>query len=121
VPTRRNEVKVGCYKALRLSKFLLKNTTGKADKSAWVYDNYIFYYVYFLINQNNNHYIGCTNNLKDRLKRHNNREVQATKCKGPWKLKSYFIFNNQHTAFEFEQYLKTGLGRNFMKNHNIWK
>ena len=85
-----------------------------------MYDYYVFYYVYFLINSENKHYIGCTNNLKDRIKRHNNKKVEATKYNGPWKIKSCFIFDNQHIAFEFEQYLKTGSGRNFMRNHKIW-
>jgi len=80
----------------------------------------MFYYVYFLINNQNKHYIGCTNNIKDRIKRHNRGEVKATKYYVPWKLKSCFIFDNRHTAFKFEQYLKTGSGRNFMRNHNIW-
>lgn len=80
----------------------------------------MFYYVYFLINKTGKHYIDCTNNLKDRLKRHNNNEITATKYSGPWKLKSCFMFDNKHTAFEFEQYLKTGSGRNFTKKHKIW-
>jgi len=120
--TRHNEVKVGRFETNKCFRSLLSgNTTGKADKSAKYYDDFVFYYVYYLINKNGKHYVGCTNNLKDRLKRHNNKEIEATKFGTPWKLKSCFIFDNQHTAFEFERYLKTGAGRNFMRNHKIWE
>ena len=80
----------------------------------------MYYYVYFLVNSNNKHYIGCTNNLKDRLKRHNLKQVEVTKYDVPWKLKSCFVFDSEHKAFEFEQYLKTGAGRGFMKRHKIF-
>lgn len=80
----------------------------------------MYYYVYLLVNSENKHYIGCTNNIKDRLKRHNHGQVLATKHDVPWKLKSYFVFDNQKKAFEFEQYLKTGAGRGFAKRHGFW-
>lgn len=81
----------------------------------------MYYYVYFLINGKGKHYIGCTNNLKDRLKRHNSKQVEATKDGVPWKIKASFVFDEQHKAFEFEQYLKTGAGRGFAKRHRIWE
>jgi len=81
----------------------------------------VYYYVYFLVNSKNKHYIGCTNNLKERIRRHNLKQVSATKNDVPWKLKSCFIFDEEHKAFEFEQYLKTGAGRGFMKRHKIWE
>jgi putative endonuclease len=81
----------------------------------------VYHYVYFLINLKNEHYIGCTNNLKDRIKRHNLIQVEATKNGTPWKLKSCFIFDEEHKAFEFEQYLKTGAGRGFAKRHKMWE
>lgn len=80
----------------------------------------MYYYIYFLVNSKSKHYIGCTNNLKDRIKRHNSKQIDATKNGTPWKLKSCFIFDDQHKAFEFEQYLKTGAGRGFMKRHKIF-
>jgi len=80
----------------------------------------VYYYVYLLVNTKNKHYIGCTNNLKDRIKRHNLKQVETTINDVPWKLKSCFIFDNEHNAFEFEQYLKTGAGRGFIKRHKIF-
>lgn len=76
----------------------------------------MFHYVYIL-KCKNGFYIGCTNNLKDRIKRHNNREVIATKDKLPISLINYFAFTDKYKAYEFERYLKTGSGRTFTKKH----
>lgn len=73
------------------------------------------YYVYILLCKDHRTYIGCTNNLKDRLLRHNNGYIEATKYRIPVMLISYFAFNNENTAFNFEKYLKSGSGRAFMK------
>lgn len=77
----------------------------------------MFHYVYILNNSKNDSYIGCTNNLNNRLERHNKGYVTATKLNRPWKVIAYFAFNNKFTAFNFEKYLKTGSGREFMKRH----
>jgi predicted GIY-YIG superfamily endonuclease len=62
-------------------------------------------------------YIGCSDNLKDRLKRHLDGHVPATKDRRPLELISYFAFKNKHTAFNFEKYLKSGSGRAFLNKH----
>ncbi len=36
------------------------------------------YYVYFLVCADKRTYIGCTDNLKERLERHKNKQVPAT-------------------------------------------
>jgi len=73
------------------------------------------YYVYILECRNNRPYIGCTNDLRERLQRHKKGVVPATKDLRPVKLVSYFAFSNKYTAFNFEKYLKTGSGRAFLK------
>ncbi|MEK7522313.1 MAG: GIY-YIG nuclease family protein [Patescibacteria group bacterium] len=75
------------------------------------------YYVYILICKNNKPYTGCTDDLKERIERHNKDYVPATKPLLPVKLVSYFAFQNKYTAFNFEKYLKSGSGRAFMKKH----
>ncbi len=75
------------------------------------------YYVYLLICKNKKPYVGCTDNLKERIERHNKGYVPATKPLLPIKLISYFVFSNKYTAFNFEKYLKSGPGRAFMKKH----
>jgi len=77
----------------------------------------VFYHVYYLNNSKNISYIGCTNNLRDRLERHNKGYVPSTKENRPLQLITYFAFNNEKVAFKFEKYLKTGSGREFIKRH----
>ncbi|OGG20174.1 excinuclease ABC subunit C [Candidatus Gottesmanbacteria bacterium RIFCSPHIGHO2_02_FULL_40_13] len=77
------------------------------------------YYVYLLKCSDNRTYIGCTDDLKDRIYRHQKGQVPATKERLPIKLISYFSFSNKYTAFNFEKYLKSGSGRAFMKKHLI--
>ena len=63
------------------------------------------------------YYIGCTDNLKDRLKRHQSKHVPATKNRLPIELDFYFATKDKCTAFNFEKYLKSGSGRIFIKKH----
>ena len=77
------------------------------------------YCVYILKCSNGKPYTGCTDNLKNRIERHKNGYVPATKPILPIKLISYFAFTNKYTAFDFEKYLKSGSGRAFLKKHDI--
>lgn len=77
------------------------------------------YYVYLLVCKNNRPYVGCTENLKERIERHNKGHVPATKPLLPVQLIAYFAFSNKYTAFNFEKYLKSGSGRAFTKKHLI--
>ena len=76
-------------------------------------------YVYLLSCKDKRTYIGCTSDLKDRIKRHESGNVPATKDRLPIKLVSYFAFSNKYKAFEFEKYLKSGSGRAFLNKHLI--
>jgi predicted GIY-YIG superfamily endonuclease len=76
------------------------------------------YYVYSL-RCRDGFYIGCTDNLKDRIKRHQKGLVPATLNRLPIELDFYFGINNKYKAFEFEKYLKSGSGRAFLKNHFV--
>lgn len=64
-------------------------------------------------------YIGCTNDLDDRVKRHKAGQVDATKNRLPIKLDFYIALDNQYKAFNFEKYLKSGSGRAFIKKHLV--
>ena len=74
------------------------------------------YYVYSL-KCKDGFYVGCTDNLKDRITRHGKGQVPATKDRLPVRLDFYFALNNKYKAFEFEKYLKSGSGRAFIKKH----
>lgn len=79
----------------------------------------MFYYVYLLLCSDKKTYIGCTSDLKVRLRRHQKKQIPATQDRLPIKLISYFAFSNKYTAFNFEKYLKSGSGRAFLKKHLI--
>ena len=74
------------------------------------------YYVYSL-KCNDGYYVGCTNDLKGRLKRHQKGQVPATVDHLPVKLDFYFAVRDKYKACQFEKYLKSGSGRAFMKKH----
>ncbi len=74
------------------------------------------YYVYNL-KCKDGYYIGCTNDLKERINRHQKGYVPATRERRPIELLNYVAFKDQYKAFEFEKYLKSGSGRAFMNKH----
>ncbi|OGZ62793.1 MAG: excinuclease ABC subunit C [Candidatus Staskawiczbacteria bacterium RIFCSPHIGHO2_01_FULL_34_27] len=74
------------------------------------------YYIYNL-KCKDGFYIGCTEDLQDRLKRHKGGQVTATKDRLPLELNFYFVTQDKYKAFEFEKYLKSGSGRAFMNKH----
>ena len=63
------------------------------------------------------HYVGLTDNLKSRLRRHNAGEVTHTAKHRPWKLEVAIAFRERKGAAELETYLKSHSGRAFAKRH----
>ncbi len=76
------------------------------------------YYVYNLRCEDG-FYVGYTDDLVDRLKRHKNGFVKATANRLPVELEFYFAIKDKYKAFKFEKYLKSGSGRAFVKKHLI--
>jgi putative endonuclease len=76
-----------------------------------------FTYVYVLQNERNprRFYTGCTDDLRERLVRHNEGRVPHTAKWKPWKVKTYVAFSDAQRAAEFERYLKSASGRAFVK------
>lgn len=64
-------------------------------------------------------YVGCTNDLKDRIQRHKKGQVNVTKNRLPIELDFYIALNDRHLAFNLEKYLKSGSGRAFIKRHFV--
>jgi len=77
------------------------------------------HYVYILKCNDGLSYTGCTENLKERFKRHVCGQVPATKPRLPVELTFYCAFKDKYKAFEFEKYLKSGSGRAFMQKRFI--
>lgn len=74
------------------------------------------FYVYILFAKDSKFYIGFTNNLKRRLQQHARGEVTATKNRRPLKLIHYEYFINKEDAEAREKFLKSGHGREQLKN-----
>jgi putative endonuclease len=77
----------------------------------------MFYYVYVLRSQKDNrYYTGYTKNLKLRFERHNGGKIESTKNRIPFKLIYFEGCLDQQDATRREKYLKTYLGKMFIKN-----
>ena len=74
------------------------------------------WYVYVLQNQKGNWYIGSTRDLRKRILRHNSGMNKSTKYGLPWKLIYCEICLNKDDARAREKYLKSGMGRRYVKN-----
>jgi putative endonuclease len=77
------------------------------------------WFVYILKCSDGNLYTGCTEDLDDRLKRHNSGHVLATKSRLPVVLITYIAFTDKYKAFAFERYLKGGSGRAFLNKRLV--
>jgi len=71
------------------------------------------WYVYILKCADGKHYTGCTSNLKERISKHKNGQVESTKSRRPVELIIYIAFTDKYKAYNFEKYLKSGSGRAF--------
>ena len=63
-------------------------------------------------------YIGSTRNLNDRYyKQHLKGRVQSTKSRRPLELLYFEEFDSYSEAYKREKYLKTGAGRDWLKEN----
>ena len=78
-----------------------------------------FLYVYLLVSLShpNRHYIGCTEDLKGRLKAHNAGHCSHTAKYRPWRVETAIAFRSREKAMAFEKYLKSHSGRAFATKH----
>ena len=60
-------------------------------------------------------YTGMTNNKQLRLKEHNNKQNKSTKAYSPWIVIYEETFKERKEARKREKYLKSGIGREFIK------
>ncbi len=75
------------------------------------------FYTYVLKSEKDgNLYIGWTNDLKNRLKEHNNGNVLSTKKRKPFQIVYYEACRSKEKAIRREKYLKSGFGRKFLKD-----
>ena len=76
-----------------------------------------FYYIYVLKSlKDNNFYVGYTDDLKSRFEQHAKGQVSSTKERRPLKLIYSEACLYKKDAMHREKYLKTYLGKQFLKN-----
>ncbi|MEK7519660.1 MAG: GIY-YIG nuclease family protein [Patescibacteria group bacterium] len=77
----------------------------------------LMWYTYLIQSNKDKHwYTGCTDDLRKRLKQHNDGLVPSTKGRGTFRIIYYEACHNKNDAFIRERYLKTGMGKRFLKN-----
>ena len=77
----------------------------------------MFYYTYILKSKKDGKlYTGFTNDLRKRLFEHNTGLSRYTKNRGPFVLIYYEACLSKTKAMSRELYLKTGMGKRYLKN-----
>lgn len=77
--------------------------------------NWIYTYV-LKSKKDGNFYIGATNDINKRLKQHNEGLVFSTKGRLPIELIYFEACLNKADAYRREKYLKTGMGKRYLKS-----
>ena len=77
----------------------------------------LWYYTYILISKKTgDFYTGATADLRIRVTEHNNGLVPSTKHKRPLELIYFEACLNKDDAFRRERYLKSGMGKRYLRN-----
>ena len=76
-----------------------------------------FFYIYVLMSEKDKKfYVGYTEDLKSRFKQHNGGQVLSTRDRRPLKLIYSEVCLDKRDASHREKYLKTYLGKQFLRN-----
>ena len=76
-----------------------------------------FYYTYILQNlKDKKWYTGSTKDLRNRFMEHQKGYVFSTKGRGPFRLIYYEACLNEQDARIREKYLKSGMGKRYLRN-----
>ncbi len=79
------------------------------------------FYVYVLKSRRNGRlYVGQTCDIDRRIIEHNSGRSQATKYQGPYDLVHVETFHSRSEAMTREYFLKTGQGREELKNLGLY-
>ena len=92
--------------------------TGPACRQAGSKSRLIYmYYVYVIKSEKHDYnYVGITNNPERRIGEHNNGYNRTTKPYKPFKIIFVEEYPDRVTAREREKYLKSGCGKEYIKN-----
>ena len=75
-----------------------------------------WFYTYVLKCKMGTFYTGATNNLEKRLEQHKKGQVYYTKDRLPVMLVYFEACLNKDDTYRRERYLKTGIGKRYLKN-----
>ena len=75
------------------------------------------YYTYVIQSKKGGHfYTGSTGDLRKRFNEHNSGRVKSTKGREPFNLIYYEACLNEQDARAREKYLKSGMGKRYLRN-----
>lgn len=75
------------------------------------------YYTYVIQSEKDKRfYTGFTKDLRNRLHEHNSGAVVSTRNRGPFRLIYFEACLNEQDAIAREKYLKSGMGKRYLKN-----
>jgi putative endonuclease len=75
------------------------------------------YYVYAILSLKRNYiYVGQTNNIERRFTEHNSGRNKTTSPYKPFRLIYYELFEDRVEARKREKYLKSGIGKEFLRS-----
>jgi len=77
---------------------------------------YVLYIYVIQSKKDKRFYTGFTENLRKRFYEHNSGKVSSTKNRGPFELIYYEACLNEQDAIAREKYLKSGMGKRYLKN-----
>lgn len=78
----------------------------------------MIYYVYLIKSKEGYRYTGFTEDLEKRLIEHNDKKLSFWTKRGTnWKFIYKEEFENKTEALKREKWLKTGVGREYLKHH----
>ena len=76
------------------------------------------YIVYVIKSKEGYRYTGMTEDLEKRLTEHNSKSLSFWTKRGlDWKIVYTKEFSNKSEAMKYEKWLKSGIGRDFLKNN----
>ncbi|MFH1367717.1 MAG: GIY-YIG nuclease family protein [Elusimicrobiota bacterium] len=76
----------------------------------------MFYTYVIKSTRDNKWYTGSTKDFRKRFNDHNSNKVYSTHLRAPFILIYYEACSNEQDARAREKYLKTGMGKRFLKN-----
>ncbi|GAA4775479.1 MULTISPECIES: GIY-YIG nuclease family protein [Flavobacterium] len=78
------------------------------------------FYVYILFSENKNKfYVGQTNNLEDRIRRHNAGHEISTKNGVPWKIIIHFVLESRAEAIALESKIKKRGAKRYLIDNKL--